>query len=149
YAVSQANGVVRLVPRALSGPGLMGRFVAGILASVTVAVIGGWAWWAEPLGTRNPGTGPPWWFVWLCPGGFVLLPAAVLLAASVKLWWFRNTPLLIDPTGRVRYGRRELIPAGFAKTVRLDRTARCVTDDVGTTIEAVKMCLVYVEGTDG
>lgn len=149
YAVSQANGVFRIVPRPLSGPGLMGRSVAGILACVAVAVIGGWVWWAEALTTRDAGKDPMWWFAWVCPGGLFLLLAAILLAASAKLWWFRNTPLLIDPTGRVRYGRRELIPAGSAKTVRLDKTVRCDTDDSGTRVEEIKMCLVYVEGTDG
>jgi hypothetical protein len=80
----------------------------------------------------------------LCPGVGFLLVAAALLAAAARLWWSRSTPLVIDPTGRVRYGRQEVIPSGCARTVRIDRAVR-EDPDVGE----VKTCLLYVECTDG
>ena len=150
YVVSQAGGVVRIVPRALSGPGLAGRIGAGVAAGVAAVLIGGWVglgWFLFRPGAPEPL--PPWWHVWLCPVTGFLPLASVLLFASARLWRARNTPLVIDPTGRVRYGRREITPSGSAKTVRLDRIVREVTDGDGYNVGTARMCLLYIEGTDG
>src|SRR5688572_15293049 len=49
---------------------------------------------------------------------FVL--AAVLMAAlAVRVWRTRRTPLIVEPTGRVRYGERELCAAGTVRAVRI------------------------------
>lgn len=145
YDVSQSNGVVRIVPRALSGPGLGGRIGAGVAAGVAAMLIGGWVglgWYLFRPGAPAPL--PPWWFVWLCPAAGFMPLAALLLVVAARLWRSRHTPLVIDPTGRVRYGRREVTPSGSAKTVRLDRVIRDDTD-----VGPVRECLLYVERTDG
>lgn len=144
FAVSQADGVVRIVPRAHAGPGLRFRSVAAILVGVAAVVVGGWAWWVGfALRPGDPDMVPPWWFVWLCPGGLFLLFAGVPLAAAAKLLWFRNLPLVIDPTGRVQYGSQEIVPAGSATAVRLDRTTEGETD------YEVEICRLCVVGSGG
>lgn len=151
YVVSRAGGVVRIVPRVLSGPGLSGRIAAVVAAGVAAVLIGGWVWWVWYFNLRpaDPDTVPPWWIVWLCPVGFILPFVAVLLVVSARFWGSRNTPLAIDPTGRVRYGRREITPSASAKSVRLDRALREVTDGDGYKAGVARWCFLYVEGTDG
>lgn len=121
----------------------MGRIGAGVMAGAAVVVIGGVCLVMVVLGPGDTAT------VLALPGGGFLLLAAFLLAASVRLWRSRTTPLVIDSTGRVGYGCREIIASGSAKTVRLDRTVREVTDGDGYKVGEAKMCLLYVECIDG
>src|SRR5262249_5035566 len=139
-----------IAPRALTGPGLLGRCVSGILAAVAAVVIGGWVWWVwfALLRPGDPDMTPPWGVV-LCLGAPFLLLTAALLTAAARLWGSRRTPLVAEPAGRVRHGRRELVPSGFAKTVRLDRTVRTVTDGDGYKVGEAEVCFLYVECLDG
>src|SRR5262245_17438427 len=84
FAISRAGGAVQIVPRALTGPGLLGRYVSGLLAAVAAVVIGGWVWWVW-FALRRPGdpdTTPPWGVVMCLGAPFLLLTAALLTAAA-------------------------------------------------------------------
>ena len=49
---------------------------------------------------------------------FVLV-AALMAALAVRAWRTRRTPLIVEPTGRVCYGERELCAAGTVRAVRI------------------------------
>jgi hypothetical protein len=64
-----------------------------------------------------------------------------LLAYGVAGWRRRNTPLVIEPTGRVRYGDQELCPPGSVEFVR-------VVPDPQSEADGHKVMLRLTSGAD-
>ena len=64
-----------------------------------------------------------WWAGGDAAMAFFGLPIAVfvvqLVFHAVSGWRLRDTPLVVEPDGRVRYGDRELCPAGSVTAVRV------------------------------
>jgi hypothetical protein len=64
-----------------------------------------------------------WWFGGdeggVISGVFIILFAVVLLAQGVSGWRLRATPLIVEDSGRVCYGERELCPAKSVQSIQI------------------------------
>ncbi len=150
YAVARTGGSVRFAPHAHSGPGRSARHAALAMIALGLVLIGFWASSglaaAFLFGDSGFGAGTRLWWAW--PGGICVPLSLLLFAGVVKLVLQRNVPLLADPSGRVRYGRRELVAPGAARSVRLERSSDRVSPEDGPSYE-VRSAYVYVERDDG
>jgi len=150
YAVTRSGGSVRFAPHAHSGPGRSARLA--VLAGITFGLV--LVGFSSSFGLAATyffgafGFAPPTRWDWLWPGGIFFPFILLLFAGVVKLVLNRNVPLVADLSGRVRYGRRELVAPGAARSVRLERFTQRVSPEDGPSYE-VKTAYVYIERDEG
>jgi hypothetical protein len=107
YRVKQEDGIYVFVPSALFAGLMVGAFGLGcafLLYSSTSFLR---AWFVS-------GDSGSLWF-----GSVLLLAAALIGGLGIWAWRTRRTPLVIEREGRVRYGEKELCPAGAVRAIRI------------------------------